>query len=110
MPKITIDVDKFTKITKKDIVMQYLFPKSGGARRKSEVTTQEMYRGWTEACLKLGTHPGKAKDFGRVLWVMGTEGIVEISRTEPCGKKIDRNYYILTEEYFAFMRQGGKST
>jgi len=110
MPKIVIDVDKFTKITKKDFVMQYLFQKSKGVRRKEEVPAKEMYLGWSEACLKLGMHPGKAKDFTRVLWVMGNEGIVEVSRSEPCGKKIDRNYYILTEEYFAFMRQGGKTT
>ena len=109
MPKITIDVDKFTKITKKDFVMQYLFQKSQGVRRRGEATSGEMHRGWAEACSKLDIHPGKTKAFATALWVMGNEGIVEVSRTEPGVARIPKNYYILTEEYFMFMRQGGKT-
>jgi len=108
MPKITIDVEKYERLTKKSFVMKYLFQKGNGNRRTGEASTSELFAGWSEAAAQLGKKIGKVKSFQYEMWTLKDQGIVEVSRTEPGEKTIPRNYYILTEEYFRFMRSGGK--
>ena len=106
MPTITINVGKYTKLTKKEFVMQYLFQKGNGNRLVGEATTGEMFTGWVEACAKLLMKPGKVDTLRYEIWKMQKEGVLEVSGTEEGGKApTPANLYILTEEYHQAMRK-----
>jgi hypothetical protein len=104
MPTITIDVDKWKKLSKKEFAMQYLFQKANGVRERGEATASEIYIGWAEACLKLGTKSGKVDSFRYEMWKLHHDAIVEVSGTETGGRApTPGNIYILTHEYFVAM-------
>jgi len=105
MPDITINIDKWKKLTKKDFVLQYLFKKAKGNRRAGEAPASEIYHGWVQACLQLARSPGKLDSFQHEMWVLKDNGVVDVSRKEPCGRKIMRNHYILTTEYFDYLNR-----
>ena len=84
--------------------MQYLFQKTKGSRKHGETPTAELYHGWVQSCVQMGRSPGKLVSFQHEMWVLRGQGIVEISRTEPGEKTIPKNFYILTKEYFEYMR------
>jgi hypothetical protein len=106
MTTIEIKIGKHEKITKKKFVMRYLFQKANGRRTVGEADVAEMFGGWLQACEKVNRAPGNAKSLSAAMWAMVGEGIVEVSRTESSSAPLPKNFYILTEEYFEFMRTG----
>lgn len=109
MAKITIEVKKYEKLTKRKFLMRYLFQKSlnEGGRMGGESDVSEMYSGWVEACSQIVKPPGKSKKLTEELWRMTNEGIVQVTRTAESSGVLPKNFYVLTEEYFEFMKNGG---
>jgi hypothetical protein len=106
MKTIEIKVGKHEKITKKKFVMRYLFQKANGRRVAGESDSAEIFGGWLQACEIVNRAPGNAKSLSSAMWAMMEEGIIEVSRTESSSAPLPKNFYILTEEYFEFMRTG----
>ena len=106
MVEITINVDNLVKLTKKEFVLQYLFQKAEGRRDQGEASRGELYEGWVQTCVKTGEKPGTASSFRKGIYLLMTLGVIEISRQEPePGIPFPRNFYILTTEYYNYMRQ-----
>lgn len=107
MVQIVIDVKKYEKMTKRKFIMQYLFRKAVGNRTAGESDVSEIYSVWVELCLQIGETPGKSRGMTEELSRMRGAGIVEVTRTGKSSGPIPKNFYILTEEYFEFMKNGG---
>jgi hypothetical protein len=103
--EVKIRVDELRKFTKKDFVMQYLFRKSEGNRSRGEAATSELFKGWVAVCEEMGKKPGKSRSFQHEMWTMKEQGIVEVKRQESSTAPAPKNFYILTVEYFEYMRK-----
>jgi hypothetical protein len=105
MVAITIDVDKLVKLTKKEYVLQHLYQKAAGARARGEASRGELYDGWVQACIQTGEKPGTGSSFRKSVYLLMSQGVIEVSRQEPePGVPFPRNFYILTAEYYNYMR------
>jgi hypothetical protein len=104
MVEISINIDRLDRFTKKSYVLQHLYQKGAGRRLQGEAGVGELYDGWVKACVQISKTPGKRHSFQREMWSLREQGVVEISRQVPGEGPAPANYYVLTEEYFNFMR------
>jgi hypothetical protein len=103
MAEVTIKIDTYTRVTIKWFVMNYLFNKSNGLRRRGEEYTFELYRAWTQLCAKTSKKCGTEGTFRTAVKKMRDEGMLELSREEEGMHNFPRRYFILTEEYYEYM-------
>jgi hypothetical protein len=102
--EIVINTDRLDRFTKKGYVLQHLYQKGNGNRLEGEAGVGELYEGWVKVCVKISKAPGKRRSFQREMWSLRDKGVVEISRQVEGEGPAPANYYVLTEEYFNFMR------